>query len=89
MTNVEIAQALLKEAKEGRLEPAILPHFINSLQYGGPVPDPKAWIQGVAGDLASFMPELVSLKCKKQLLDIAARWDTKVKVAKTLRSEQR
>lgn len=74
MTNVEIAKALLKEAKEGRLEPAVLPHFINSLQHGGPVPDPKNWLQDVAGDLAQFMPEIVSPKCKKQLLDIAAKW---------------
>lgn len=76
MTNVEIAKALVKEAKEGRLEPAVLPHFINGLQYGGPVPDPKDWLNAVAGDLAQFMPEIVSPKCKKQLLDIAARWDS-------------
>lgn len=74
MTNVEIAKALLKEAEEGRLEPAVLVHFINSLQYGGPVPDPKGWLQGVAGDMAKFLPEIVSSKCKKQLLDIAVRW---------------
>lgn len=76
MTNVEIAQVLVNEAKAGRLEPAVLPHFINSLQHGGPVPDPKAWIQGVAGDLARFMPDLVSPKCKKQLLAIAAKWES-------------
>jgi hypothetical protein len=76
MTNVEIAEALVKEMKEGRLEPAVLPHFINSLQHGGPVPDPKNWLQGVAASLAEFMPELVSPKCKKQLLDIATRWDS-------------
>lgn len=76
MTNVEIAKVLLKEAKEGRLEPAVLPHFINSLQYGGPVPDPKGWIKGVASDLAQFMPQIVSPRCEKQLLDIASRWDS-------------
>lgn len=76
MTNVEIAQVLLNEAKAGRLEPAVLPHFINSLQHGGPVPDPKAWLQGVAGDLARFLPEIVSPKCEKQLKDIATRWDS-------------
>lgn len=74
MTNVEIAKAMLNEAKAGRLDPAVLPHFINSLQYGGPVPDPKAWIEGVAGDLARFLPEVVSPKCEKQLKALAARW---------------
>jgi len=76
MTNVEIAQVLLNEAKAGRLEPAVLPHFLNSLQHGGPVPDLKAWIQGVAGDLAQFMPELLSQKCKKHLLAIGAKWNS-------------
>jgi hypothetical protein len=76
---MEIAQVLVNEAKAGRLEPAVLPHFINSLQYGGPVPDPKAWLQGVAGDLAQFLPEIVSPKCKKQLLAIAAKLDSAAK----------
>lgn len=75
MMNIEIAKVLLKEVKEGRLDPVILPHFINSLQYGAPVPDPKAWIEGSADSMAKFLPELVSPKCKKQLMDIAARWD--------------
>lgn len=76
MTNLEIAERLLEEAKAGKLDPAILPHFINSLQHGSPVPDPRAWIEKSAGDLARFMPELVSPKCEKQLMDIAARWNS-------------
>lgn len=76
MTNIEIAKVLLKEAKEGRLEPSVLPHFVNSLQHGGPVPDPKSWIEGVARDMSEFLPKIVTPECKKQLLDIAARWDS-------------
>lgn len=76
MTNVEIAQVLVNEAKAGRLAPAILPHFINSLQHGDPVPDPKAWLTDVAVHLAKFLPELVSPQCKEQLLAIAAKLDT-------------
>lgn len=74
MTNVEIAKVLLKEAKDGRLDAAILPHFINSLQYGSPVQDPKAWIERSADTLEKFT--LCSPQCKEQLRDIAARWDS-------------
>jgi len=72
MTNVEIAKRLLDEAKQGRLDREILPHFINSLQFGGPVPDPKAWLEGVAKDLPEF---ILSSKAREQLLDVAARWN--------------
>ena len=72
MTNIEIAQILLKEANKGKLEKSILPHFMNSLQYGSPVPDPKAWLFGIADSL----PDLVITdKCREQLRDIAVRWD--------------
>lgn len=74
MTNVEIAKRLLQEAKEGKLNPAILPHFINSLQFGAPVPDPKAWIDGIADSLPGM---ILPSKTRMQLKEIAARWTSK------------
>ena len=72
MTNIEIANVLLQEAREGRLDPAMLPHFITSLEYGGPVPDPKAWLFGIAESLPDL---IIADKCREQLRDIAVRWD--------------
>lgn len=72
MTNVEIAKRLLKKAKEGELDPAILPHFINSLQFGGPVPDPKRWIKGISDALPDV---ILPSRTRAQLKKIAAGWD--------------
>lgn len=72
MTNIEIAQILLKEAKKGKLDKSILPHFMNSLEHGGPVPDPKDWLFGIANSLPDL---LIADKCREQLRDLAMRWD--------------
>lgn len=72
MTNIEIAKRLLQEVKDGNLDPQILPHFINSLQFGGPVPNPKKWIFSVADSLPEF---ILPGKTKLQLKAISARWD--------------
>lgn len=73
MENIEIARVLAAEARGGRLDPSALIHFVNSLQYGGPVPDPKNWLEGIS---RSMPEEIMSAKTKKQIADIAKRWDT-------------
>jgi hypothetical protein len=71
--NIEIARVLLAEARGGRLDPSAVIHFVNSLQFGGPVPDPKNWLEGIS---RSMPEEIMSPAVKKQIADIASRWDT-------------
>lgn len=73
MENIEIARVLLAEARGGRLDPSAVIHFVNSLQFGGPVPDPKKWLEGIS---SSMPEEVMSAEAKKQIAAIAKRWDT-------------
>lgn len=73
MENIEIARILLAEARGGRLDPSAVIHFVNSLQFGGPVPDPKSWLEGIA---KSMPEEIMSPATKKQIAAIAKKWDT-------------
>jgi hypothetical protein len=74
--NIEIAKILVGEARGGRLEPSAVIHFVNSLQFGGPVPDPKDWLSGIA---RSMPDEVMAPAVKKQIAAIADRWETLAK----------
>lgn len=72
MTNLEIAKRLLEEVNQGRLNRCVLAHLVDSLRFGGPVPDPKSWIEGAAKSLSGVV---WPMETKQQLLDLATRWN--------------